>query len=197
MGKILARGWLGITRWRCVAPQHPVPKRCVVIAFPHTSNWDFPLTLALAAMSGVPLKWLGKRQLFRGPMGPIMRSLGGVSVERSSKQGMVAQWAAEFGSRDQLALLVAAEGTRSRVEYWKSGFYRLAQEAGVPIACAFVDGATKTGGFGLILEPSGDIKADMDRIRAFYADKKGWKPELSSVPRMKEEDAVAQPMELT
>jgi 1-acyl-sn-glycerol-3-phosphate acyltransferase len=189
--RLLARAYLKVIRWRRVPPPAPIPDRCVVIAFPHTSNWDFPVTLALAEVTGIRIRWLGKQQLFRGPMGPIMRALGGISVQRDSRQGLVSSLAAEFKEREQLALVVPAEGTRSKVEHWKSGFYRIAEQAGVPIVCAFVDGATKSGGFGLVIHPSGDIAADMDRIRAFYAGREGIKPGRAATPRLREEDASA------
>ncbi len=185
---LLARFWLFIWRWKVVPPQEPVPKKCVMIASPHTSNWDFPITLAIARLSGVKIQWLGKEQLFKGPMGPIMRWLGGVSIDRSAATGMVSSLAAEFGRRDALVLVVPAEGTRSKTEYWKSGFYRIAQEAEVPIVCAFVDSVTRTGGYGPVITPSGDITADMDMVRAFYAGKVGLSKGKSGVPRLKEED---------
>lgn len=159
-----------------------------MIAAPHSSNWDFPLTLAIARLSGVKIQWLGKAQLFKGPMGPIMRRLGGVSIDRSAATGMVSSLAAEFAARDSLVLVVPAEGTRSKTEFWKSGFYRIAQEAKVPIVCAFVDSATRTGGFGPVIQPSGDLTADMDIVRAFYAGKVGLSKGRSGVPRLKEED---------
>ncbi len=158
-----------------------------MIAYPHTSNWDFPAALHIANESGVDIKWLGKRQLFRGPMGPIMRALGGISVERSGAQGLVASIAAEFAKKDRLVVVVPAEGTRSQVEYWKSGFYRIALEAKVPVVCAYVDGATNSGGFGLVIQPTGNVRADMDRIRAFYEGKTGLKPGNTSRPQLKEE----------
>jgi 1-acyl-sn-glycerol-3-phosphate acyltransferase len=190
MRRLLARTYLKLYRWKCVAPPAPLPDRCVVIAYPHTTNWDFPVTLAMAVVTDIEIKWLGKQQLFRGPMGPIMRKLGGVSVARTGKGGMVASLAAEFTRRNRLALIVPAEGTRSKVEYWKSGFYRIALEANVPIVCAFVDGATRSGGFGLVIQPSGDIKADMEIIRAFYAGREGIRPNKASIPRLREEDEV-------
>jgi 1-acyl-sn-glycerol-3-phosphate acyltransferase len=188
MRRLLASTYLKLYRWKCVPPPQPLPDRCVVIAYPHTTNWDFPVTLALAVVTGIDIKWLGKRQLFRGPMGPVMRKLGGISVERTGKQGMVASLADEFTRRNRLALVVPAEGTRSKVEYWKSGFYRIALEANVPIVCAFVDGPTRSGGFGLIVHPSGDVKADMDIIRAFYAGRDGIRANKTAVPRLREED---------
>ncbi len=185
----LARAWLFLMRWTIVQ-QEPVPDRCVVIAAPHTSNWDFPVTMAMAEVKGVPIRWLGKAQMFNKVLGPFFRAMGGISVERSSPQGLVGDLADEFSRHDALALVVPAEGTREAVEYWKSGFYRIAQQAGVPIVCAFVDRSTRSGGFGPVITPSGDVRADMDLIRAFYADKRGLKPGRFNVPRLHEEDAA-------
>lgn len=187
---LLARLWLLLWRWRAVPATEPVPARCVMIAAPHTSNWDFPLTLALARVSGVRISWLGKTSLFRGPAGPIMRRLGGVAIDRSAPGGMVDSLAAAFEDHDRLVLVVPAEGTRSRTEHWKSGFYRIAQKAEVPIVCAFVDRRSRTGGFGLVLAPSGDLVADMDRIRAFYTGMEGLKPGRFGEIRLKDEDAI-------
>lgn len=185
----LARFWLFLLRWK-IAVQQPVPDRCVVIAAPHTSNWDFPVTMAMAEVEGVPIRWLGKAQMFNKVLGPLFRAMGGISVQRSSPQGLVGDLADEFSRHDRLALVVPAEGTRDAVEYWKSGFYRIAQQAGVPIVCAYVDRATRTGGFGPVITPTGDVRADMDLIRAFYADKTGLKPGRFNVPRLREEDSA-------
>jgi 1-acyl-sn-glycerol-3-phosphate acyltransferase len=189
MATLLARFWLFLWRWKVVTPQEPVPARCVMIAAPHTTNWDFPITLAMARVSGVKIHWLGKRELFRGPMGPIMRFLGGVAIDRTAAGGMVASLAKEFTDRDELVLVVPAEGTRSRTEYWKSGFYRIAEQANVPIVCAFVDKRTRSGGFGPVVAPTGDLTADMDVIRAFYDGKEGLKPGRFGPVRLREEDA--------
>jgi 1-acyl-sn-glycerol-3-phosphate acyltransferase len=190
---LLARFWLFLWRWETVAPPAPVPAKCVMIAAPHTTNWDFPITLAMAKVSGVKISWLGKQSLFKGPMGPIMRRLGGVAIERSAPGGMVASLAAQFASRDQLALVVPAEGTRSRTEYWKSGFYRIAEQADVPIVLAFVDRATRSGGFGPAIRVTGDITADMDLVRAFYDGKEGLKPNRFGPIRLREEEAGETP----
>jgi len=184
---LLARIWLFLWRWDTVARDQPVPARCVVIAAPHTTNWDFPITLAMAKVSGVRISWLGKEQLFRGPMGPIMRWLGGVAVDRSAAGGMVAALANELRTRDQLALVVPAEGTRSRTECWKSGFYRIAEVAEVPVVLAYVDRSTRSGGFGPAIEITGDMSADMDRIRAFYDGKTGLKAGRFGPVRLREE----------
>jgi len=187
MRLLLARFWLALWRWKVVKAEE-LPPKCVMIAAPHTSNWDFPITLAMAAVSGIEIHWLGKEQMFNPVLGPMFRWLGGISVKRSSANGLVGDLAAEFSRRDQLVLVVPAEGTRGAVDYWKSGFYRIAELADVPIVCAFVDRSSRTGGFGPVITPSGDVVADMDRIRAFYAGKTGLKPNRFSVPRLREED---------
>jgi len=187
MSKPFARVWLFLWRWTTVAPPEPIPARCVMIAAPHTTNWDFPITLAMAKVSGVKINWLGKESLFKGPMGPVMRWLGGVSVDRSAPGGLVASMAREFEQREKLALVVPAEGTRSRTEYWKSGFYRIAEQAHVPIVLAYVDRSTRSGGFGPAITLSGDIVADMDRIRAFYEGKTGLKVGRFGPIRLREE----------
>lgn len=178
-----------IIRWK-VVHNAEVPKKCVVVAAPHTSNWDFPITMAIARVTGVPIQWLGKAQMFNAVLGPFFRTLGGISVERSSPQGLVGDLAAEFNKRDELVVVVPAEGTRSAVDYWKSGFYRIAMEAGVPIQLAYVDRPTKSCGFGPVIHPTGDIKADMDVIRAFYEPFTGVRTGRFNVPRLREEDTV-------
>lgn len=175
MRRLLARLWIRLWRWTFVPPPSPLPPKFVLIAAPHTSNWDFPLTLALAEMAGVDLHWLGKDALFKPPMGGVMKRLGGIPIDRSAPQGTVGQLAERFAGEDRLAIAVPAEGTRSRTDHWKSGFYHIAREAGVPIALAFVDKRTRTGGIGPVIHPSGDITADMDIMRAFYEGREGLK----------------------
>lgn len=172
----LAKLWLRIWRWKAAPLEAPLPDRAVVIAAPHTSNWDFPLMLALGRIHGLRVQWLGKQELFRGPMGPIMRRLGGVAIDRSVPGGLVSALASEFQRQDRLTLVIPAEGTRSKVEVWKSGFYRISEAADVPILLSYLDKATRSGGFGPALHPSGDITADMNIIRDFYRSKTGLKP---------------------
>lgn len=188
MRVLLSRIWLFLWRWK-VVDNEPIPAKCVVIAAPHTSNWDFPITLAMAAVKGVDIRWLGKAQMFNPVLGPMFRWLGGISVERENPGDLVADLAAEFDRHDELAMVVPAEGTRSEVEYWKSGFYRIAVQAGVPIVCAFVDKSTRSGGFGPVIIPSGDVRADMDKIREFYKGKTGLKAGRFAEPRLRDEEA--------
>lgn len=189
MSMLLARLWLKLWRFTSVAPPQPIPDRCVMIAAPHTTNWDFPIMLALTKVAGVRVSWLGKRSLFKGPMGTVMRRLGGVAIDRGAAGGMVAALGHELAIRDRMMLMVPAEGTRSKTEYWKSGFYRIAVEAKVPIVLAFVDRNTRTGGFGPSIMPSGDVGADMDVIRAFYDGMEGLKPGRFGPVRLREEEA--------
>ena len=189
MTSLLARFWLFVWRFEAVPRDEPIPAKCVMIAAPHTSNWDFPMMLALSKASGVRASWLGKRSLFKGPMGPVMRRFGGVAVDRDASGGMVASLAGQFDHVDRLALMVPAEGTRSHTDYWKSGFYRIAQQAEVPIVLAFLDRSTGRGGFGPAIEVTGDVDADMDRIRAFYEGMTGLKAGRFGPIRLKEESA--------
>lgn len=169
--------------------ERPEPPAFVLIAAPHTSNWDLPFTLALSWVYDVPIRWAGKHTLFAFPYGWFMRALGGIPIRRHERQNRVQQLAALFEEHPNLVLTVPAEGTRSRTEHWKSGFYYIAREAQVPVVCGYLDYARKRGGFGLTLTPTGDVRADMDAIRAFYRDKAGKFPEKFGPVRLREEDA--------
>lgn len=162
---------------------------CVLVAAPHTSNWDFILMLAMAWQSDLSPRWLGKQEMFAGPLRFLFRALGGVPVDRENPGSLVADVSAHAGAATSLALVVPAEGTRAKGEYWKSGFYRIATDAGIPIVLCYLDGPSRTGGFGPVIHPTGEVKADMDLIRAFYADKGGVKPEHKTTPRLRDEES--------
>ncbi len=188
--------WIGETflkfvGWEAVgdAPSEPA---FVAIAAPHTSNWDLPYSLACAWARGVDPKWMGKHTLFEGPLGGLLRAIGGIPVVRHERRNMVDQMADLLREGKPLALMVPAEGTRSKHDYWKSGFYRIAQAADVPVVLAFLDYEGKRGGLGPALRMTGDVKADMDRIRAFYADKAPLFPENYTEPRLRDEEAGAE-----
>jgi 1-acyl-sn-glycerol-3-phosphate acyltransferase len=186
--KLISRVWCFLFRWKVMPLQQPVPNPCVVIAGPHTSNWDFFAMIATAELNDVKMRWLGKREMFDGPLGPLFRALGGVSVDRSKPGGVVGEMVQLVHDNPELVVVVPAEGTRDAVDYWKSGFYRIAIEAKVPIQFTYVDKATRSSGFGTHFLPSGDVKADMDIVRDFYADKVGIKPNRFNVPRLREEE---------
>ena len=161
-----------------------------MLGVPHTSNWDFILMLAIVWRCKLHVRWLGKASLFKGPGGPIMRALGGIPVERSAAHGLTDKLIADLRSKPGQALVITPEGTRSAGEYWKSGFYRIAEQAQMPVLLGFVDRATMTTGLGPVLELSGDVRADMDRIREFYRGKVGIRPGQEIEPRLRAEDSA-------
>ncbi len=176
--------------WRAEGQLPDTPK-WVIIAAPHTSNWDLPIMLGVAYVLGANLSWMGKHTVFEGPFGGFMRWLGGVPVDRRSRHDVVKQMVDLFARRDELELSVPPEGTRKRTKYWKSGFYYIAKGAHVPIALGYLDYSRKVGGVGPVVWPSDDVEADLAKIRAFYADKVGKYPELfqNAVFKPVDEDA--------
>ena len=183
----LARLLLSSAGWR-IEGEAPAEPRYVLIAAPHTSNWDLVLMLLCGMAYGVWPSWVGKDTLFRPPFGRLLRALGGIPVDRRSPQNMVEQLAALFRSRERLVLAVPPEGTRSSREKWRSGFYFIARAAGVPVCLGFLDYSRRRGGLGPLIVPSSDLRADMDIVRAFYADKKGRFPEKQGPIRLAAED---------
>lgn len=159
----------------------------VVVCAPHTSNVDYLLMILVAWTQGMNLSFLAKTALFKPPLGWLMRATGGVPVDRSAPNGLVGQMADAFAADPSMNLAIPAEGTRSLTEYWKSGFYRIAEKADVPIVLAFIDKSKRETGFGLEMEASGDLVADMDRIREFYAGKVGLKHQNFGPIRLREE----------
>ncbi|GLQ31782.1 lysophospholipid acyltransferase family protein [Litoribrevibacter albus] len=161
--------WIGIklSGWKLVGTP-PKEKKFVLVAVPHTSNWDFPITLAMAFLFGFRLNWMGKHTLFKGPMGPIMKWLGGIPVDRRQKNNLVEQIVLGLNQLDECALAIPPEGTRSRTEKWKTGFYYIAQGADIPIGLAFLDYKQKRGGFGPTFYLTGDVDRDIAEMQAFY-----------------------------
>lgn len=166
---------LRLSGWR-IEGRPPTAPKYVLIGAPHTSNWDFPFTLAICFALRLKIYWMGKDSLFRSPLGPVMRWLGGIPVTRDAASGLVQQTIAAFERSDALVVAIPPEGTRSKVSQWKTGFYHIARGAGVPVALAFLDFGRKVGGFGPVLLPSGDLERDMADIRAFYRNIRGKNP---------------------
>lgn len=143
--------------------------------------------LGIAWSLGLNIKWLGKMSLFKGWRGPVMRALGGIPVDRSDPSGVIDQVVGQIRTGDIFGLVVTPDGTRKGHTHWKSGFYRIARETGMPLTLGYVDRTTMTTGLGVTLDLTGDVHADMERIRAFYADKSGFHPEHRVEPRLRNE----------
>jgi len=187
--KAFARSLLRLTRWRTVGE---VPRSGILVGAPHTSNWDWVAMLLLMWSGGVPPRVLIKAEIMRTPLGPLLRANGGISLDRKNPGAVVRDLLAEAKSGEPFLIIIAAEGTRKKRDHWKSGFYRIAQQTGLPISLGFIDGPTRTIGFGPSFRVSGDVVADMDLVRAFYADKHGIHPELRTEPRLRDENASTQ-----
>lgn len=186
--RALARAFWQVSRWRHVSTVRPESGAGVLVGAPHTSNWDFVLMLAIAWDLGLPVRYLGKDTLFRGPFGWVMRALGGIPVDRKDPAGLVDELVARAEAGERFYLVVTPEGTRSAGRYWKSGFLRIARRANLPITLGYVDRTTMTTGLGLTFVPTGEVAHDMGVVRAFYADKAGLRPERRTEPRLREED---------
>jgi 1-acyl-sn-glycerol-3-phosphate acyltransferase len=184
--RLLARAFWATSRWTLVS--RPAPERpTILLGAPHTSNWDFVLMLAIAWRLGIEVHWLGKDSLFRSWRGPLMRALGGIPVDRSDPRRVVADVVETVHGGSVFGLVITPDGTRGGNTHWKSGFYRIARRTGMPVTLGFVDRTTMTTGLGPTIDLTGDVAADMDVIRAFYADKSGFQPEHRVEPRLREE----------
>lgn len=186
MKQRFARTVLKMFGWR-IEGSRPDIDRYVLIAAPHTSNWDFIWLIAMAMALDMKVSWLGKHTLFRGLAGYLMRKLGGIPVIRDSGGGYVQRVAERFDNATELVLVIPAEGTRRRVENWRSGFYHIARSADVPVVLSFLDFKRRCGGIGPCIVLSGTPGVDMDKIRDFYAGITGKHPQRSGPIRLKEE----------
>lgn len=170
--------------WRVNVAWPPVPK-AVVIFYPHTSNWDFVIGILARYAVAIPVRFVGKDTLFRQPFGGLFRRIGGIPVNRSESTGFVAALTELFCHSDSLYLAIAPEGTRAKVDHWKSGFYRVATAAGVPLGLAFIDYPRREIGIETWLTLTGNEAEDLARIRARYAGKRGRTPDNEGNIRFK------------
>lgn len=182
----LARLWFWITGWDVVG-EVPKDSSFILVGAHHTSNWDFIYSLTAAFIFRVKISWMGKHTLFKRPYGFVMRALGGIPVDRTSPHGVVSQMANQLRNADSLVVMIAPDGTRKKMQHWKSGFYWIAREAQVPVVCAFLDYERKQAGIGLSILPGDDVEADMDEIRAFYKDVAAKFPEKMTPVRLRKE----------
>ena len=172
----IGRATLDMLGWE-VEGAAPTTPRYVIIAAPHTTNWDLPVTLGVAWVLGIDACWAGKHTLFEGRFGWFFRALGGVAIDRRAKLDQVQQLVQMFQQRDSMVLVIAPEGTRGSTSYWKSGFYWVARGAQVPIALGYLDYGRKRGGVGDAFVPGENLEADVERIRAFYSTVRGKYPD--------------------
>lgn len=155
-----------------------LPSKCIIIGHPHTSNWDFFIFLFARWAMRLKIHFVGKHTLFKPPLGWLMKAIGGVAVNRSGGRNSVSAIAEVFDHHENLALGIAPSGSRSHNTHWRSGFYHIAKTADVPVVLGYVDYSKKMVGISQFsVELTGDVSKDMDKIRAFYADKKGRYPE--------------------
>ena len=163
----------------------PLPgPRGVLIVYPHTSNWDFPIGILAKWAVGVPIHWLGKEALFKGScgllLGRLFRRMGGEPIERRASTGAIERLGQHIRAADWYWLALAPEGTRKHRPYWRSGFYHIAMAAKVPLALAYIDYATRTVGVIDYAHLTGDVERDLARIQAAYAGRCGLHPEMAA-----------------
>jgi 1-acyl-sn-glycerol-3-phosphate acyltransferase len=176
--KTLAQWFIALVGWKAEGDFHLLPKKFVAIMAPHTSNWDLLFALGTISALGIKFNWFGKKEAFRWPIGSLFKQLGGIPIERSTNQNIVEQTAALIRSREQVIIGIAPEGTRSNSNYWKTGFYRIAHQAAVPIVFGFLDYKRKAGGLGPLMVTTGNIEEDLKVIRNYYKDVTAKYPEL-------------------
>jgi 1-acyl-sn-glycerol-3-phosphate acyltransferase len=184
MQKTFAHFVLKLFDWS-LEVQLPREKKFILIGAPHTSNWDLPLALLTFWTLDVKIHWLAKIQMFRGPLHYLFTVLGGIPIDRSTSHGFINQITNKFNQVEEMVLTIAPEGTRSKTDYWKSGFYHIALTAKVPVCFGYIDYSTRTLGFKQIMYPSGNIEADMKIISDFYRNIKGKHPEKQGPVRIR------------
>jgi len=177
MLKIISKLALRLLGWR-LDGKLPELDKYVLIGAPHTSNWDSVYGFLGAGAIGLRFKWIAKQSVFPGPLSPILKLFGGIPVDRTIRSSVIKRMVDLFNSREKFVLGIMPEGTRSKTEFWKTGFYYIATGAKLPIAFAFLDyGRKRVGIADLILHPTGNIKSDMKVIKNFYKGMRGKHPQ--------------------
>lgn len=183
----LAYWWMRLTGWTILG-KPPAARKFVALGWPHTTNWDYLLFLGVTRLFHVPAKAIGKHTLVQGPFGFLFRNAV-IPIRRDSGQGLVEQMIAAFENVDDLVVVMAPEGTRTYTDHWRSGFYRIAVGANVPVVPVYVDWENKVASISEPIVMEGDVAKDMDAIRSFMAPGRGRHPEQGSPIRLAEEDA--------
>jgi len=178
----LAKSIFFVLGWEIVG-KLPEQKKFIIIIAPHTSNWDFFMFILVKFACEIKVCFIGKHTIFIGPIGWILKRLGGIPVERSSSHNIVDTIVSEFLKRESMIFALSPEGTRSYLDHWKSGFYHIARKANIPVVTAYLDTSTKTIGWGPSFIMTDDKHKNLDEIRLFYSDKIGFKPHKYSQAR--------------
>jgi 1-acyl-sn-glycerol-3-phosphate acyltransferase len=168
ISRALGRAALRLLGWKIVGEFPNLPKMVAIVA-PHTSNWDFVVGLAGKFTLGLNARWLGKHTIFRGPGGRIFRSIGGIPVDRSSSHNVVASSVRAFSESDAMVLVIAPSGTRRSVAEWRTGFWRIADAANVPILILAFDWKTREIRIGPTVMTEGTVEEQLPRIRALFS----------------------------
>ena len=177
--------WILTTLGWEIHADFPDLEKYVIIAAPHTSNWDFPLCILVIKALKLDVSWIGKHTIFRWPFGWFFRALGGTPVDRGQSLNVIQQTTDLFNQSEHLIFALAPEGTRSKTNHWKTGFYHIARAAKVPIAMGYLDFGKKQVGVSDSFYPGDDIEADFRLIAEYYKDKQGKNPENTSLIRVK------------
>lgn len=180
-----SRFLLRMAGWQILGDLPENIRKCVIIAAPHTSNWDFVIGRLAYYVLGVPVKFLIKKESFVGLTGYLLKKMGGIPVDRSRSNNLVEQIARLFAKEAQLNVVITPEGTRKLVREWKKGYYYIALKANIPIVMGFLDYGRKQAGFGPILYPSGDYEKDFEQIKNFYQDKQARYPKMFNLSQTK------------
>ena len=180
MKKLIARFWFFITGWKLDFPHHlkKEVQHSVIVAAPHTSNWDFPYAIFSFWLMEIDLKYFIKDVYTKSILGWFFKWTGALGVDRSKRNNLVEHSVNLLKQHENLVILVPAEGTRKRVDKWRTGFYSIAQQAEVPICLGFLDYEKKIAGVGKLIKATGNFEADMQIIQDFFLDIKGKHPEL-------------------
>lgn len=198
--KALATAILFVTRWKLVIEEEPPRTGSIMLGYPHTANIDAVYMICIAWSVDLKVKFLVKNAAMKAPFGWIVRAFGGVAVDRNNPGGLVEGLVEQIEKQQKdgesnraWALVIAPEGTRSKTDHWKSGFYRIAMQTGLPVMLGFNDNRNRTLGLGPQYTMTGDVRADMDKIRAFYDGMVGMKAGNEGTMRLRMEDEGYKP----
>lgn len=189
--RVLGKTFLAATGWKVEGTPPSPEETCIFIGAPHTSFWDTALMLSTAWRCNLRVKFLVKQEITNTTFGGLLTLVGAIPVNRENPGPLIERLTEAAKSDRGFQLVLAPEGTRKPVQYWKSGFYRFAWSAGIPLALVTPDGSTMTITFGPTFAVTGDVSADMDIVREFYANKHGVTPIERSIPRLRAEDDPA------